>query len=213
MSNEPKADELVELAAVMRAHGLNGELLLKVFNPESELLFGLSHVFVRHRAGALSTREVESTHQHGGHVLLALKGVQTREQAEDLRGALICVRRDALPALADDEHYFVDLVGSIARDASGQEVGRVLDVIDYPSVCCFVVETKDGPVEVPYTDRYVLELDAKAKSLVVANLADFDDLRPKPKTEPAKKPRPAKSAAAEKSAASEHSDGPKKGEH
>jgi 16S rRNA processing protein RimM len=181
MSNEPKADELVELAAVMRAHGLNGELLLKVFNPESELLFGLERVFVRDRHGAIREQVIESTHQHGSHVLLALVGVQSREQAEDLRGALMCVRRDALPALADDEYYFVDLVGSIARDASGQELGKVVDVIDYPSVCCFVIETKDGRVEVPYTDRYVLELDAKAKSLVVANLEDFDDLRPKPK--------------------------------
>ncbi len=180
MTHDAQRDELIELAAIMRAHGLRGELLLKVFNPDSELLFEATEIVLRSPDGARHPYRVESAHQHGGSVLYALEGVETREQADALRGSLICVPREVLPALEQDEHYFVDLVGALASDEQGKPVGKLVDLHDYPSVCCFVIETTEGRVEVPYTDRYVPSLDAAGKTLVVAHLDELDVLREKP---------------------------------
>jgi 16S rRNA processing protein RimM len=175
----PSADELIELAAVVRAHGLHGELLLKPFNPDSSLLAEVTRVLLKARDGSLTPYTVESARTHSAAQLLALEGVRTRDAAEALRGNLVCVTRADLPALAEDEFYLVDLVGLLARDAQGRELGQIRDVIEYPSVTCLVLHSAEGTREVPNLPRYVLELDMTARVVVVDNLEELELERPK----------------------------------
>lgn len=173
----PQADgssELIELAAVVRAHGLRGELLLKPFNPESTLLSELTHVLLKGRDGAVQRYEVESARVHGDGQLLALKGVRSRDAGDALRGSLVCVTRADLPPPEEGEHYLVDLVGLQVHDAQGLRVGEIEDVIDYPSVTCFVVASQDGRREVPNLHRYVLAIDAAAGTITVDHLDELE---------------------------------------
>jgi len=172
-----RPDELIELAAVLRAHGLRGELLLKPFNPESNLLTKLSDVQLRLPDGSLKPYHVRRTHIHGVTVLLGLDGVNDRDAAEALKGSQVCVPRSSLPDLDEDEHYLVDLVGLEARDGEGNKLGTIAEVIEYPSVCCLVVESAEGRVEVPDTDRYLQSIDAEAGFVTVAHLDELDILR------------------------------------
>jgi 16S rRNA processing protein RimM len=175
----PSPDELIELAAVVRAHGLRGELLLKPFNPGSTLLEEVAQVVLKARDGTLTRHTVESARTHSDAQLLALEGVRTREAAEALRGSLVCVTRADLPALAEDEFYLVDLVGLVARDSAGNELGSIRAVIEYPSVNCLVLHSAEGVREVPHLPRYVLELDMKARTLVVDHLDELELEHPK----------------------------------
>lgn len=172
-------DELIELAAVVRAHGLRGELLLKPFNPESQLWRDLERVVLRAPDGALSEHEVSRGHVHGANVILGLADVRDRDKAESLRGSLVCIARADLPAPAEGEHYFVDLIGLTALNEEGRSVGRVADVIEYPSVSCLVVQGDEGDIEVPNTDRYVVAIDQAAKTVTLTHLDELDVLRVK----------------------------------
>ena len=178
----PEADgsgELIELAAVVRSHGLRGELLLKPFNPDSTLLTELKHVLLKARDGTVTRFEVESARTHGDGQLLALRGVRSREAGDALRGSLVCVTRADLPAPEEGEHYLVDLVGLEARDAQGELVGKIEDVIDYPSVTCFVVVAPEGTREVPNLPRYVLAIDAAARTVTVDHIDELELEKPK----------------------------------
>jgi 16S rRNA processing protein RimM len=179
MTSSSRAEELIDLAAVARAHGLRGELLLKPFNPGSAIWPELKRVFLRAPDGTLREHVVERGHLHGMQVILGLREVRGREAAEALRGSVVCVPRSDLPELEEDEHYLVDLVGLEARDAQGQTVGKVVDVIEYPSACCLVVETAEGRIEVPDVDRYVTAIDMGAGFVSVENLEDLEVLREK----------------------------------
>jgi 16S rRNA processing protein RimM len=182
MSTPERGDgsvELIELAAVMRAHGLRGELLLKPFNPDSTLLSEVSHVFLKARDGAVQRYEVESAREHSGLQLLALKTVRTKDAGDALRGFLVCVTRADLPPAEEGEHYLVDLVGLAVRDTQGQPVGKVEDVFEYPSVTCFVVVSPEGTREVPNLPRYVLEIDAVGGTIVVDHLDELELEKPK----------------------------------
>lgn len=176
MSESAQTDELIELAAVTRAHGLGGGLLLKLFNPESELLTQLSEVIVRAPTGACRTYRVVSLRGLGDAPLLALEGVTTRSEAEALRGSVLCVERAALPALDEGEYYLVDLVGLAVRSQDGATIGRVEDVIDYPSVPCLVVVTGDERREVPDLPRYVTEVRVAEGYVAVDHLDELEPL-------------------------------------
>ena len=177
MSTASPTDELVELAAVVRAHGLRGEVLLKPFNPESSIFSEVKRVVLKLRAGGEREFTVIRGHIHGVGVILGLDEVRDRDAADALRGSVVCVRRADFPDLAEDEHYLVDLVGLECRDAEGKIVGRVADIVVYPAASCLIVEHEDTLLEVPHTERYVTEIDLEARLVKLANLDELDMMR------------------------------------
>ena len=171
--------ELVELAVVARSHGLRGELVLKLFNPDSTLLTSLERVLLKSRAGELASLAVAGARPHGEHMLLRLQGVDTREQADALRGNLVCVTRAELPVLAEGEYYLMDLVGLRVFAPDGRELGRVDELIEYPSVHCLLVHGEDGAREIPNLERYVVEVDVPGGRVVVDHLDEIEPTKPK----------------------------------
>jgi 16S rRNA processing protein RimM len=164
---------------VIRAHGLRGELLLKPFNPDSPLLEQVERVLLKSRSGELSAVPVRAARPHGAHVRLSLAGVDSREQADALRGSLVCVTRAELPALADGEYYLMDLVGLRVCTRDGREVGRVDELLEYPSVHCLLVHGEDGAREIPNLSRYVLEVDVAGGRVVVDHLDEIEPSKPR----------------------------------
>src|SRR6185369_1247446 len=66
-----------------------------------------------------------------GGVVVRAKEVETREQAEALRGLRLYIPRDALPEPDEDEFYVADLVGMEVRSLEGDVLGRVKSVRDF----------------------------------------------------------------------------------
>lgn len=121
-----RGERRIALAAVAGAHGVKGELRLKLFSDDAESLSHYKNVYV----GGVERRLLSV--RHGGNSVVAkLEGVIDRSAAEALRGALIEVDRSALPPLEDSEYYHADLIGLPAVDGSGKAVGTVVAVENY----------------------------------------------------------------------------------
>jgi len=173
----PDADALIELAAVVRAHALTGELVLKVFNPESELLADLDEIVLRTPSGETRACHIDAVRGTGDNMIVKLRGVTTRDQAEALRGSLLCVPREVLPPLEEGEYYLADLPGLAVRLQDGTTIGHVEDVIEYPSVSALQIVTEGIVRELPDLPRYLLEVSVEGGYVVVDHL---DELEPVP---------------------------------
>jgi 16S rRNA processing protein RimM len=166
-------ERLIALGAVVRPHGLRGEVRVHRFNPESTLLLEQERVWLR-RDGATREMHVKSSRAHGDLVLYVLEGVVGREAAEALRGSEVCLPREALPPPDEDEYYHADLIGLRAVDPSGLELGVVSDVIQYPSTDCLAIDSEAGRREVPILDPYLVGLDLEAGTITLAHAEDFE---------------------------------------
>jgi 16S rRNA processing protein RimM len=62
-----------------------------------------------------------------------LEGVGSREEAAELRGADIGVRRSELPALPPGEFYWDDLIGLDAQSVEGERLGKIVEILDTPA--------------------------------------------------------------------------------
>ena len=62
-----------------------------------------------------------------------LEGVITRDQAAELRGAEIGVRRSELPELAPGEYYWEDLLGLDVYSMEGESLGQVQEILATPA--------------------------------------------------------------------------------
>lgn len=67
--------------------------------------------------------------QHGDQILASVDGVSDPEAARALRGADVLVDRDAFPAAADGEYYWVDLIGLAVRNLEQTALGTVHDLM------------------------------------------------------------------------------------
>lgn len=169
-------ERLIALGAVGRPHGVRGELRVHRFNPSSTLLLELDAVWLRQGDVSREIR-IEAARLHGDVVLLTLAGVRSREDAEALRGAELCVSRELLPPPGPDEVYHADLIGLRARTSGGTPAGEVVDVLSYPSAECLLVRSEDGDREIPLLEPYVVEVDLGAREVIVAHLEDLDVVR------------------------------------
>lgn len=128
----------VVLAAVAGAHGVRGEVRLRLF---AESLDSLKrHQSFDARGHALTLRAVRD----GPHGPIArFVEIADRTAAEALAGAELSVPRSALSPPGEGETYVADLVGLPAL-ADGVEVGRVVGVQNYGAGDLIEIEAPDG---------------------------------------------------------------------
>ena len=121
-----RSERRIVLAAVAGAHGVKGELKLKLFSDGVDSVAGHQKLYV---GGA--ERRLLAISDGGKTAIARFEGICDRSAAEALRGALVEVDRAALPALGEGEYYHADLIGLTAVDRFGREVGRVAAVENY----------------------------------------------------------------------------------
>jgi|SRR5579884_1385811 len=132
-------EKRIALAAVAGAHGVKGELRLKLFSDSAESLSRHKKIFV----GGVE-RRLLSVREGGNTPVASIEGVTDRTSAEALRGSLVEVDRSALPPLQDGEYYHADLIGLPAFDRDGTRVGSVATVENYGAGDLLEIETTEG---------------------------------------------------------------------
>lgn len=118
-------DRPVTLAAVSGAHGVTGEVRLKLFG---EGAAGLK-LYRSFNAGALTVKKL--TDDGKGGAIARFVEVTDRNGAEKLRGTVLTVPRSAMPALAEGEYYHADLIGLDAVSTDGLALGTCIAVENY----------------------------------------------------------------------------------
>jgi 16S rRNA processing protein RimM len=165
----------VPVAEVARPHGVLGELRLKVYNAESDLLLRRPPVTLRLPDGSAREARITAARPVDRAILVRLDGVADRDAAEGLRGAEVCVPRAALPPLDEGEFYACDVEGAAAVLTSGEAVGKVTALTSYPTCDVLVVERPDGTrVEVPLTEAYVASVDPATGVVEIHTLEGLD---------------------------------------
>lgn len=90
-----------------------------------------------------------------GDVLLTVDEVTTRDQAEALRGAYLCVDGADARRLGDDEWFVHELVGLRAVTPDGETVGTVEDVEEYAEHEVLVVRDRERVRRLPMVRAFV----------------------------------------------------------
>ena len=135
----------VTLAAIAGAHGVAGEVRLKLFG---EGVAALS----RHKSfndGALTLVKVREDGKGGAIARLAES--TSRADAERLRGTALTVPREALPPLAEGEFYHADLLGLPVVTDAGETVGSVLAIENFGATDIIEITRDPAPEKGPKT--------------------------------------------------------------
>ena len=131
-------DRPVTLAAITGAHGITGEVRLKLFGEGVAAL-------KRYRAfcdGRLVVEKLRDDGKGGGVARFA--GVDDRTAAEKLRGTALTVPRSTLPELAEGEYYHVDLIGLPVVSTTGEALGVCIAIDNFGAGDVLEIERPAG---------------------------------------------------------------------
>ena len=155
---------VVEIGRIVKAHGLSGEVGVKLHWGQSELVFDLAEAIIGGKP-----RVIESVRPTAKGVLVKLEGVDDRTAAEALVGQTVLVPRDLLPEPEPGEYYLSDLIGARVISPAG-EVGEIVEVRVHPSVDTAVVRDADGRTrELPLVEAWLDEVDLEARLVRISS--------------------------------------------
>jgi 16S rRNA processing protein RimM len=145
-------DKPVTLAVITGAHGVTGDVRLKLFGE------GIASLKA-HEAfndGALTLAKLRDDGKGGA--IARFDEIADRTAAEGLRGTLLTVPRSTLPPLEEGEYYHADLIGLAAISNEGQALGQVVAVVNYGAGDLLEIERSTGKrFLVPMTQAAVPE--------------------------------------------------------
>ena len=176
----PSLNDLIELGAISEAQGLQGQVKVRPHSSEPVALLSSKNVWLslipRRAAGVSASHEetsltqykVKSAKMHSGNVVIALDGVNDRDQALALKGARILVTRDAFPKTDTDSYYWVDLIGCQAINLQDEVLGEVIDVTEngaHGVIAIGASESKEIKYLVPFVKEVVQNVDLPNKTI------------------------------------------------
>ena len=148
------SESRVTLAAVAGAHGIGGEVRLKVF---AEGLDSLKRHKQYEAAGRTLT--LKSLKPGKPDAIARFAEISSREAAEALRGTPLTVARADLPALGEGEYYHTDLIGLPVSTTDGASIGIVAAVENFGAGDILEIEKTDGSrFMVPFRPEAVPEV-------------------------------------------------------
>lgn len=128
------SDRPVTLAVVIGAHGVTGEVRLKVFAEDLSA----------HRSFNGGALTLKSVRQGPNGAIARFAEIPDRTAAERLRGTELAVLRAALPPLGEGEYYHADLIGLAAVSEAGEAIGAVVAVENFGAGDVVEIEKPDG---------------------------------------------------------------------
>lgn len=158
------------LGQVLRPHGVRGELRITVLTayperivPEMEVYLGSNPEDAAHAVRYV----VSGARTHHQYLILQVKGVNDRNEADVLREKYVMVRlEDAVP-LEEDEFYLFQALGLDVYTEDGEHLGEVTEVLETGANDVYVVQGERGEILLPAIDECVLDVDIEAGKMTV----------------------------------------------
>jgi 16S rRNA processing protein RimM len=160
--------EWIELGRIRRPFGVKGWLHVESFTDPHEALLDYPRWTLRSPGGARATHVVLEGRAQGRELVVRLEGLEDREHAQALVGAVIEVARSELPPTRAREYYRADLVGLVVSNREGARLGVLQHFVDGPNGPTMVIRHAQAAEHwVPATPEYLWKVDLDAGRIVV----------------------------------------------
>jgi len=164
------------VAEVVCPQGNRGEVKAVPLTGQLERYDGLGAVTAWH-SGRERTLILESWRAWRQFVVLKFAGLESIDDAETIRGALICVRIEERAELPPDQFYHDDLLGLAVCSEDGREYGRVSSILTTGANDVLVATDEAGrEVLIPALKAVIITVDVAARRLIFRALPGLLDL-------------------------------------
>ena len=162
------------VARIGRAHGVLGEATIEVRTDQPEDRFYIGSVLATEPT-TFGPLTITSVRNHNGTLLLGFKGVNDRNQVEELRDVLLLAEVDIEADSTEDDFHVQQLLQCQVSTQDGLEIGLVTDVINLPGQDVLAVDYNGREVLIPFVKAIVPIVDIKNRKITVVPPAGLLD--------------------------------------
>jgi len=172
--------DLTAVGKIVGAHGIKGEFKILPLTDFPERFKTMDEIKLYGALGShkLTLRLLSVRFQvDKGLILAKAEDVNTREEAEALRGLLIKIKKEERVALPEGHYWIDDLIGLSVKDGETlEELGRIKDVLVTGGVDVFLVETPLGEERmIPAAKEMIDLIDLENNQILVSLLEGLWD--------------------------------------
>ncbi len=160
----PAEQTLLAVGKVTRPHGVAGEVKVQLAPGYEDLLTSVERVYL---GDSRRPHRVLLCRPHQGALLLRLERVASRDDAEALCGAAVLISPKDLPSLPAGSYYPHQLIGLRVLRTSGEEIGRLSEILRTGSNDVYVVQKASGQLLLPALESVIRSVDLVAGTMVV----------------------------------------------
>ncbi|WP_273719744.1 MULTISPECIES: ribosome maturation factor RimM [unclassified Bartonella] len=167
--NQKKLKNKVYLAIIGHAHGIKGDVWVKILSDKPQYLKTYGTLY----DDMGRCYEIVTLRMQKNNAIVHFKGIENRNAAEALKGIRLYVSRDQLVEdLTEDEFYQADLIGLSIQDGVGQILGEVSGFFNFGAGDLLEMRLNTGKtVLIPFSKAAVPEICLAAGFLVVDPVA------------------------------------------
>ena len=149
--------EYIRVGKIINCHGIKGELVLLPLTDNNRRFRKLKRAFLELAGKRYEEVEVTSAREHKDNILITIKGIEDRTQAERYKNIYLCVAPE--DAVKPKGAYFIhELIG---LDVYQGDVyyGKVKDVLQNASTDLYEVKGDYGEFYLPALKTVVKNID------------------------------------------------------
>jgi len=174
-----RAPERIILGEITGAHGVRGEVRVRLAVDSPDPLFALESAWIGSGPADPEARRyavLDCARARPGEVRLCLEGVTTREGVGAMLGRVIMAPSSVLPELPEGEFYWYELIGYRVESKAGDVVGTVREIWETGAHDVLLVEDEDGVRRlIPTAQELLQEVNASQRKIVVIDLPGLLD--------------------------------------
>jgi 16S rRNA processing protein RimM len=159
------------IGKIIGAHGTNGTSRVYSFAESIDIFKAGRTIGIRSPDGQHASFEISWVKPHKRILLLALKGVTDRNQAEALIGSELLIEKASLPKLKDGDYYWFEIIGLSVFNLDDEFLGHVTSILPTGSNDVYVVQnvtTKNREeILIPALESVVVEINIDQKLMRV----------------------------------------------
>jgi len=158
---------MLRVGRITGAHGLKGAIRFRPDNPDSDTLEQVARVFLESAGQAREFRLTGMTRLNATTRRITLEGVADVNTAEALKGALVMLATEDLPAAKPGEFYYYEAIGCEVFLTDDSRLGTIEETFSNGAHDIWVVRDSEREVLVPVIADVVKAMDFAARRVTI----------------------------------------------
>ncbi len=167
------SEELICIGIISSPHGVQGLVKIKSYsdNPKGVIAYGDLY---NQNGNKISLKYMGVSKSQG---IFSVKGVNDRNDANQIKGERLFVKRKAFPELKNGDVYHIDIIGLNVKDLESEEViGQVTNIVNYGAGDILEISQKGNEILVPLISNDIENINFEKKLIRLSNIQKWKNI-------------------------------------
>ncbi len=157
--SKPDLPDYVVIGRITKPHGIRGAVKVEPITDDPERFKLLESVYLAKSDTEREIYQISDLQYGNKQLIISFNNIESRNDAESLRGLFIEIPRSECLPLDEGSYYYFELIGYTVKTDSGEIVGTLDDVYEYPANDMFVIHKDDKEILIPVIDEFIDNVD------------------------------------------------------